>query len=554
MKLITRVRIEGFRSIRDADIEGVGSFTALAGLNNSGKSNVLRALNAFFNEETDPERRLQVDSDYHRPDLRRKRRKRIRVTVDFDLPIQFRFRTGLQYVEDFFSQRHFSITKEWSRQSPQPEYFHNGAPVGRDDLPKVIQFLSLIKFRYIPNRVFPIDVIRNEHQNLRDILVRRLARRARTDRAAFDAIRQISLKMVKRLAERFAEACPNDGSVVLATPQSWQDLAFTFGYKLVSGGIEVEDRDQGSGIQSLLMLETLFLVDRDYFQQFGWRQAAIWAAEEPESSLHASLEARVAAYLSKISNDTASRLQVLCTTHSDIVIQYADRAIIVEKDGARSAFHTVDARTALENLSRAGVSRWAHPILHYPLDPLILVEGKFDRLFFEEAFKLIRPDRKVRVSELSQLDGTAGQSGGDEALRRYIKTNLPAIRCRRDDAPVVVVLDWDAQSKAESFRTLAEAGAPYKVLAWPNDALNPALGKSFKGIERAYSDRIIAEGIEAGADVVPRRDGTRYAPPDTYDATKTLLSSVVKKGLQAGDIEHCRGFLHEILQDCGVLT
>ena len=51
---------------------------------------------------------------------------------------------------------------------------------------------------------------------------------------------------------------------------------------------EIDDASQGSGIQSLLMFETLSLIDRDYFQKFGWRQAAIWAVEEPESSLHSS--------------------------------------------------------------------------------------------------------------------------------------------------------------------------------------------------------------------------------------------------------------------------
>ena len=75
MKLLTNIRIEGFRSIREADIELDADLTAFAGLNNSGKSNVLRALNAFFNDETDPGQPLNVDSDYFRPDRLRKKRK-----------------------------------------------------------------------------------------------------------------------------------------------------------------------------------------------------------------------------------------------------------------------------------------------------------------------------------------------------------------------------------------------------------------------------------------------------------------------------------------------
>ena len=47
---LSKIRIEKFRGIRSAEIE-FGSELALVGQNNSGKSTVLRALNAFFNFE-----------------------------------------------------------------------------------------------------------------------------------------------------------------------------------------------------------------------------------------------------------------------------------------------------------------------------------------------------------------------------------------------------------------------------------------------------------------------------------------------------------------------
>jgi AAA15 family ATPase/GTPase len=48
MKLITEITVDHFRSIRAQKIGDLGHFTAIAGLNNSGKSNLLRALHAFF--------------------------------------------------------------------------------------------------------------------------------------------------------------------------------------------------------------------------------------------------------------------------------------------------------------------------------------------------------------------------------------------------------------------------------------------------------------------------------------------------------------------------
>ena len=99
MKLISKIGIKGFRSVRGETVTELGDFTAFAGLNNSGKSNVLRALNAFFTGETDPGRAVNVDDDFFRPDLRKKKAKRIKVTVAFSLPDHFRFRKGLQAVE-----------------------------------------------------------------------------------------------------------------------------------------------------------------------------------------------------------------------------------------------------------------------------------------------------------------------------------------------------------------------------------------------------------------------------------------------------------------------
>src|SRR5690349_24930858 len=107
MKLISEIQIKGFRSIRDSHLSGIGDFTSFAGLNNSGKSNILRALNAFFNGETDSRQALNLDRDYYRPDLRKKKAKRIRIAVKFSLPSQFKFRKGLQGVAKFLGNKPF---------------------------------------------------------------------------------------------------------------------------------------------------------------------------------------------------------------------------------------------------------------------------------------------------------------------------------------------------------------------------------------------------------------------------------------------------------------
>jgi predicted ATPase len=552
MRLIESIAVDGFRSIRSAKLGSVGDFTAFAGLNNSGKSNALRALNAFFNDETEPGVGVRLDEDYYRPDLRNKKAKRIRVSVTFDLPTEFKFRKGLEAAEALLGGRRFEVAKEWTRAESEPAYYLNGARLNADDRHKINQFLQLVNFRYVPNRVQPLDVVRSEHQALRDVLVRRLGRKAKGAKATFDAVRQTSESLIQSLSARFQEALPSAGEVRLATPGSWAEMVFAFGYRLSRGGVELPDSVQGSGTQSLLMLETLYLIDRDYFQKFGWRQAAIWAVEEPESSLHTSLEARVALYLATIATESTSRLQVFCTTHSDLMLQYATKPVIVEQVGAETTFiEGLETREVLERVSQAGVSRYVHPVMHFPLDPLLIVEGKIDEAFITEALKHYKCIRPMRVTYLEKLGGP-GQTGGVEDTARYVRDNAPAIRARPKDAPVIVVLDWDSVGKKAQFTKHFLPTDPFKVLVWPESSLNPKSGTTFHGIERCYSERIILEGEKRGMQLARKKDGTFLVQSDDYGAAKLILAEIVREGLDPADLQHARSFLDEILKAAGV--
>ena len=171
----------------------------------------------FFASSTYQGKRLSIEDDYYRHHYKRKKAKR-RISVRFELPPQSTFRRDLHAVSVFLGGRTFEIAKQWSRGSAEPEYFLNSeGPVSPDQREKLEQFLSLISFRYIPNRVLPLDVIRNEHQSLRDVLIRRLARKTARQTKVFDALRDTSGALVKAVAKYVHETCPDVGDVRLAT-------------------------------------------------------------------------------------------------------------------------------------------------------------------------------------------------------------------------------------------------------------------------------------------------------------------------------------------------
>jgi energy-coupling factor transporter ATP-binding protein EcfA2 len=509
MKLVQRIEVSNFRSIRQATLDNLGDFSAFVGLNNSGKSNFLRALNAFFTDEVEPGQPINVDRDYYRSVVRSRRKKIIRVRVSFSLPTEFRFRKGLEQVEVLLG-RVFSITKEWARDEPQPRVCLNESrePVSLEDRQKILQFLSLVSFRYVPNRVLPLEIIKQEHQALRDVLIRRLGRKAGGRGDIFQIIEETSEKLIGHLTPEVHKILSDIDSVRLATPKSLAEMIFAFGYKIGQGGVELEDVVQGSGVQSLLMYRTLHLIDRDYFQKFGWRQAAVWAVEEPESSLHSSLEAHVAAFLSTIVRETGNRLQVFATTHSDLVAQYSDRGYFVRGGKAGSNATQHESAELLNIASKVGVSRWVHPILFHPLEPLLLVEGKFDEVFLSKTLPLLGKENLVRIAYIELLSA-AGATGGVEELKSYVKQNAAAIKSRSKTAPVLVALDWDSAKQKVQFEKWFEPGDPFAVLVWEVTESNQSLHKRFHGLEKFHSDRIINQAITKGAEILTKNDSER---------------------------------------------
>ncbi len=84
------VRIENFRSIRILEIDGLNDYNPIVGLNSAGKSNVLRALNLFFNNYLDEDQNpLDFGEDYssYAPSGKK---KRVSVTVGISLGGNFK--------------------------------------------------------------------------------------------------------------------------------------------------------------------------------------------------------------------------------------------------------------------------------------------------------------------------------------------------------------------------------------------------------------------------------------------------------------------------------
>lgn len=95
MIAIQKIHIKNFRSIVDETIE-LSDFNCFVGKNDSGKSNVLKALNLFFNGETDYNTNFDFNSDYSKFAKRGAKQAR-EITIELDVVVPESFKeTGIK--------------------------------------------------------------------------------------------------------------------------------------------------------------------------------------------------------------------------------------------------------------------------------------------------------------------------------------------------------------------------------------------------------------------------------------------------------------------------
>ena len=111
MDLIKYIEVKGFRSLKSVEIDSIEGFSCLVGANNSGKSNILRALNLFFNEEPEPGEELDFSRDYHSAPKSKKKKEMV-VAVTFHLPDSFKFPKKIKNLEQTLG-RDFTIRRIW---------------------------------------------------------------------------------------------------------------------------------------------------------------------------------------------------------------------------------------------------------------------------------------------------------------------------------------------------------------------------------------------------------------------------------------------------------
>jgi hypothetical protein len=530
MKIITGVRIRGFRSIEDQRLADISDVTALVGRNSSGKSNLLRALSLYFNGEVEPGKAMNFARDHFERVPRSKQKKRIQVSVDFKLHSTFHLRKELSRLGKLGGE--FTVTREWEldrlrRPLERAHITKDGKDVP-DSADLARQFLSLISFRYIPNRSIPAQILREESQEIADSIFMRM----KGDTHAAALLEQLEAA-AQRMLQNASSSLKRSGAPLeearITTPSSIGEMLSMTGFQAKGGhGALVQDEDWGTGHQAFFLYQVLYALDTNYARFFGWRQATIWGVEEPESALHKDLETRLASQLRDWSHDRDSRLQVFQTTHSSIFTMAADSGYWADLEDGATVLKFMSIAVLTKAAEVKGVSGWVHPALAFPWNPVVLVEGNIDSSVLSHAAELAGLDH-LRFLSLPTLDESEGS--GKDALIGYLRRNSALIGNRQRHAPLVVLFDWETSDQdLKKARVAYGLFADRLVARMDPKYCDQKLSEDFKGIERFYPPQIVEEAHGAGEIIVGIAVGKPFSISSSQlrGAKRALMGRVLR--------------------------
>ncbi|RFB73968.1 MULTISPECIES: ATP-binding protein [unclassified Herbaspirillum] len=475
MKIIKKVTIRYFRSIYTASINDCAELNVISGRNDCGKSNTLRALNLFFNQQTDWKRELSFYEDFsvQRLDSVRKEsvkgKQFISVEIEFERPSTY----SASLPETF------SVTRTWYRDSAQYEERNNlDSSAVINKLPSKLAtakralqaFLNRIQYEYVPaikDRPYTLHLLARLQKNMLDLEGPQSASLTRIVKTMSDTMR----KQVAELNSEFKSA--TGLSAGFKSPTEMSALFHAFNVVTDSNTDQpIALQARGDGIQARYLSSVLYALASQS------RRFFIWGFEEPENSLEMGATEKLAKEFSTL---YAKKSQIFLTTHSPAFISlegahvarfrtFQDdyRTQLVNLDGKGKNFehmeslerelgmlqiqekiHQIYAAQIAEFHDLQKIKEKIHAELRSSKLPLVLVEGKSDKLIIDTAWeKLYKKPMpfKVRVADPAGDGGT----GGAGMLAKTIESVHPD-----DGRKCIAIFDQDHEG-IKSFQGLSK--------------------------------------------------------------------------------------------------
>ena len=470
---IESIEIYYFRSIYYLKLSNLQDLIVFSGRNDCGKSNILKALNLFFNNQTDWHNELDFYRDYSKIRLEEVRKETVKGRQFIRVKLHFVGGSNIKSLPD-----RFFVSKTWYRNSNQPDIksdierqFRKGI-IKTKSLPRALaglqHYLNRLSYEYIP-AVKDRSFFRYFLGILQDAILDEKSGDKRIAQAV-NSLNKAVEESATTLSKEFLGACNIEAKIRL--PQELAALFRAFSIETGIADMEMPLTMRGDGIQARFLPSLL------HFIASNSKQTYLWGFEEPENCLEHALATELAKELSTNYNKIS---QIFTTSHSPAIFSLSSKKSSVYrvflKDSKTEALSLVDNKKirqdeydallgeiGLYQLAKEqqkkyeekkqqieteleGINKLKDRINKYNM-PILLTEGKTDTKILREAWRRLYPDTKRHFKIIPCDPSTAkGGAGGCGTLMNAIAT------CRLDEPTTIALFDRDD----EGIKTFSKA-------------------------------------------------------------------------------------------------
>lgn len=447
MKIIRKIEIKYFRSIHSTKVVECKSLNIFSGRNDVGKSNVIKALNLFFNGISEYDSGFEFYENFSNKRLSEVRsdsvkgKQFISVSIEFIRPKSYR-----NSLPEFFV-----VERKWHRDSKTYDQKDNLATLEKHGkIPKTLasaqssltKFLNKIVFEYVP-----AIKDRNYFKNLLIKLQENLLHNSISDDeeltgSASSLASRIS-NQISELKSDFERATNVDTNI--RPPSSISSLFQSF---IISTSTEHGDiplKYRGDGLQARYIASAL--------NYYASKKSAffIWGFEEPEIALEYKHASKLASDFDEI---YSKQIQIFVTSHSPAFISLDSPEVSryrVVSDNNESKVINIDQRNDTNHLEELqdelgiiDIQKEIHEryltklkeldeireqisILKEAADkekiPVVLTEGKTDKSILDTAYmKLFGAEPNFLIRACDNIANKNVTNGGCPNLAKMIES------------------------------------------------------------------------------------------------------------------------------------
>jgi len=464
-------QVERFRSIMEPlTVDLPGQFLALSGPNNSGKSNLLRALNLLFNRQTEPGEAYSWQRDFpvqlqHERDASSTQQGERETVVE--ATFELRPEDDRRFIERVEGSRGLEDQLRTDTVRFRSRFGERGrrnfiigvrrTPLTGDLADWFFQALRRkIAYVYVPAQkdmraLIGDDVLPAITEATRDAWGAGpdFARLRNQFRDVADELTQTYEEMMESAAGSIQgdfDLLDEDLTAAFTVRGTEEPLTPSF---LVDDGVSTDLLRKGAGTQNRVIVFLLdYIAYKRYVTSRSEKTQTVFALEEPESFVHPGAQGKLAAALRVI----ADKHQMLITTHSVNLLDpdHPSSNVLLDRSATRDLLMTrlVDTGPGHELLPfRELLGDWA---IAPDLDSryVVLIEGKLDKQYLERFCE----EFTKRGTNPLRVGAQFYQVGTKDALKMHAKfVSLFGVRffivadgdCEPDLRPKLEAEEWE---------------------------------------------------------------------------------------------------------------